>query len=330
MQRRSFLKLFTGAFLLSILNKNAPAVQFKENQKMTAPKVYFTKEITPDSLIKIYRAMDKDLTGNVGIKISTGEPGGHNYLKPELIGKLVKELNGTIIECNTAYAGRRNTLAEHLKAIEEHGFTKIAKVDIMDAEGEFEIPIANGKHLKCDIVGEHLKNYDSILNLAHFKGHAMGGFGGVLKNQSIGVASSSGKAYIHTAGVTRDVNELWGKIAEQNAFLESMAEAAKAVDDYMHGNILYINVMNNLSVDCDCDSHPEDPCMKDIGILASTDPVAVDQAAIDKIWSSTDSGRDHFIARVERQNGRHILPYAESLGLGSRKYELINLDVENI
>ncbi|MBQ9235830.1 MAG: DUF362 domain-containing protein [Alphaproteobacteria bacterium] len=293
---------------------------------MTKPIVYFTQEISPDSLIRIYQALGRELTGNIGVKISTGEPGGHNYLKPDLIAKLVQKLNASIIECNTAYAGRRNTLSEHLRAVEEHGFTKIAPVDIMDAEGEFEIPVSNGRHLQYDIVGNHLKNYDSILNLAHFKGHAMGGFGGVIKNQSIGVASSAGKAYIHTAGATRNVNELWGKIAEQNAFLESMAEAAKAVADYMHGNILYINVMNNLSVDCDCDSHPENPCMADIGILGSVDPVAVDQAAIDKIWSSTDRGRDHFIARVERQNGRHILPYAESLQLGSREYELVDLD----
>ncbi len=292
---------------------------------MTKSIVYFTKEITPDSLIRIYKALGKTLPGNIGVKISTGEPGGHNYLKPELISKLIKELNATIVECNTAYSGRRNTTAEHWKAIDEHGFTKIAKVDLMDGESDMEIP-AGGKHLDVDIVGSHLQNYDSILNLAHFKGHAMGGFGGVLKNQSIGIASSAGKAYIHTAGVTRSPEELWDRLPAQNDFLESMAEAAKAVVDYMKGNILYIDVMNNLSVDCDCDSHPEDPCMADIGILASTDPVAVDQACIDKIWASTDPGRDHFIARIERQNGRHILPYAEQIGLGSRNYELIDLD----
>ena len=289
--------------------------------------VYFTKEISPDSLIKIYQKLGKELKGKVGVKISTGEPGGHNYLKPELIGKLVKKLNATIIECNTAYPGRRNTTEAHLQAIEEHGFTKIAQVDLMDSEGELEIP-ADGRHLKVDIVGGHLKNYDSILNLAHFKGHAMGGFGGVIKNQSIGIASSGGKAYIHTAGATRNPDELWDKLPAQNDFLESMAEAAKAVADYMHGNILYVDVMNNLSVDCDCDSHPEDPCMADIGILASTDPVALDQACIDKIWSSNDPGRDHFIARVERQNGRHILPYAETIGLGSRNYELKDIDID--
>ena len=292
---------------------------------MSKSVVYFTRNITPDSLVDIYNRLGRKLEGRIGVKISTGEPGGHNYLKPELISKLVKELNAAIIECNTAYAGRRNTLDAHLKTIEEHGFTKIAKVDIMDSEGEIEIP-ANGKHLNVDIVGSHLKDYDSILNLAHFKGHAMGGFGGVIKNQSIGIASSSGKAYIHTAGATRKPEELWDKLPAQNDFLESMAEAAKAVADYMKGNILYIDVMNNLSVDCDCDSHPEAPCMADIGILASTDPVALDQACIDKIWSSTDPGRDHFIARVERQNGRHILPYAEQIGLGSRDYELVDMD----
>ncbi len=294
---------------------------------MSKPIVYFTREITPDSLVKICNRLDKKLSGRIGVKISTGEPGGHNYLKPELIGKLVSSLNANIIECNTAYDGRRNTLAAHLQAIKEHGFDKIAEVDLLDSEGEMEIP-ANGKHLPVDIVGSHLQNYDSVLNLAHFKGHAMGGFGGVIKNQSIGIASSAGKAYIHTAGVTRKPEELWSNLPEQNAFLESMAEAAKAVADYMKGNILYIDVMNNLSVDCDCDSHPEDPCMADIGILASTDPVAVDQACIDKIWTSKDPGRDHFIARVERQNGRHILPYAEEIGLGSRDYELVDTDNE--
>ena len=294
---------------------------------MPKPIVYFTREITPESLVKIYHKLDKKLKGKIGVKISTGESGGHNYLKPELIGKLVNELKATIVECNTAYAGRRNTTEAHQQAIEEHGFTKIAEVDIMDGKSEMEIP-ANGKHLDVDIVGKNLQNYDALVNLAHFKGHAMGGFGGVLKNQSIGVASSAGKTYIHTAGKTRNPSELWDNLPEQNAFLESMAEAAKAVADYMKGNIVYIDVMNNLSVDCDCDSHPEDPCMADIGILASTDPVAVDQACIDKIWSSTDAGRDHFIERVERQNGRHILPYAEQIGLGSRDYELVELDNE--
>lgn len=291
---------------------------------MSKRKVYFTKEITPESLVKIYEALGVEATGKVGVKISTGEAGGHNYLKPELIKTLVNKLNANILECNTAYAGKRNTTEAHLQTIHDHGFDAIATVDLMDKDGEIEIP-ANGKHLDVDIVGKTIANYDYIINLAHFKGHAMGGFGGVIKNQSIGIASSNGKAYIHTAGATRNPNELWNNLPEQNAFLESMAEAAKAVSDYMNGHILYIAVMNNLSVDCDCDANPEDPCMKDIGILASLDPVAVDQACIDKIWKSTDPGRDHFIERVERQNGRHILPYAESIGLGSREYELIEI-----
>ena len=325
MNRRDFCKMVAGAAALGLLGKGGRKAMAAVAEDAPRAKVYFTSEITPESLVKIYQALGVKLSGKVGVKISTGEPGGHNYLKPELIEKLVKEVDGTIVECNTAYPGRRNTTEEHLKAIEEHGFPKIAKVDLMDATSEMEIPVTGGKHLDVDIVGEHLKNYDSILNLAHFKGHAMGGFGGVLKNQSIGVASSAGKTYIHTAGKSRKPDELWDNLPEQDAFLESMAEAAKAVADYMKGNIVYIDVMNNLSVDCDCDSSPEDPCMKDIGILASTDPVALDQACIDKIWASTDSGREHFKARVERQHGRHILPYAESLGLGTRAYELVEI-----
>ncbi len=292
---------------------------------MEKAKVYFTSKITPESLVAIYEKLGVSLKGKVGIKISTGEMGGNNYLKPELIKDLVHKLNGTIIECNTAYPGKRNTVDDHLKVAKEHGFLDISDVDIMDSDGEMEIP-CNGKHLDVDIVGNHLQNYDSMLNLAHFKGHAMGGFGGALKNQSIGVASRNGKAYIHSVGITKDPDECWQYTSDQIGFLESMAEAAKAVSDYFKENgkaILYINVMNNLSVDCDCDSNPEDPCMNDIGILASTDPVALDKASIDKIWQSNDQGRDHFIKRVERQSGRHILPYAESIGLGSQEYELI-------
>lgn len=300
---------------------------------MEKAKVYFTREITPESLIKTYEALGVELKGNVGIKISTGEAGGNNYLKPELIGDLIKKLNGTIIECNTAYGeafggGKRDYTLEHMQVIESHGFTKIANVDIMDSEGEIKIP-AGGKHLDFDLVGTHLANYDAMLNLAHFKGHVMGGFGGVIKNQSIGVASRNGKALIHSTGKTTDSIKCWKVPVVQDEFLESMAEAANAVANYFKENnktILYIDVMNNLSVDCDCDSNPEDPCMQDIGILASTDPVAVDQACIDLIWASKDIGKDHFIERVERQNGRHILPYAESIGLGTREYELLEID----
>lgn len=294
---------------------------------MEKSKVYFTKNITPTSLLEIYEKLEKKVSGNVGIKISTGELGGHNYLKPELIKELVQKVEGTIIECNTAYAGNRNTTEAHLENIKAHGFDKIAKVDIMDATEDMEIPV-NGKHLDVNIVGKSLENYDFIINLAHFKGHQMGGFGGVIKNQSIGIASSRGKAYIHSVGKTKNVDELWKEenTKDQEGFLESMAESALSVHKYMNGNIVYINVLNNLSVDCDCNSNPEKPCMEDIGIMASIDPLALDQASIDMIWNSKDPGRDHFIQRVERQNGRHILPYSESIGLGSREYELINID----
>ena len=296
---------------------------------MEQAKVYFTKAITPASLVKIYEQVDLPLSGKVAIKISTGEAGNTHYLKPELIKDLVQKVNGTIVECNTAYAGKRNTNTAHLQTIREHGFNDIAEVDLMDADGEIELPVRNGKHLDVDIVGKNFTSYDAMINLAHFKGHAMGGFGGVLKNQSIGIASSAGKAYIHTAGATRNVAELWGKTAQQNDFLESMAEAATAVADYMREHrkpVVYINVMNNLSVDCDCDGNPEAPCMQDIGIAASLDPVALDQACLDLVWNSSDPGRDHFIARVERQNGRHIIDAAVDLGLGSKEYELVNID----
>ena len=290
--------------------------------------VYFSKDISGEGLVRIFEALGVEPRGKVGVKISTGEAGGNNYLKPELIGDLVRKVGGTIIECKTAYAGKRNTAEEHLAVAKEHGFTEIAEVDIMDGEGEMEIPVKNGKHLEVDIVGKNLDNYDMMINLAHFKGHAMGGFGGALKNQSIGVASRNGKAYIHSAGKMRDPDTLWSNLPEQDAFLESMAEAAKAVADYFAEQgkpIVYINVMNNLSVDCDCDSSPEAPCMGNIGILASLDPVALDQACIDMIWNSQDEGREHFKERVERQNGRHILPYAEEIGLGTRGYELVEI-----
>lgn len=294
--------------------------------KTMKPKVYFTKEISEESLIKMYDVLNKKLTGNIGVKISTGEKGGNNYLKPELIGGLVKKLNGTIIECNTAYNGMRMATEDHLKLVEEHDFTKIADVDIMDSKGEISIPVLGGKHLKENYVGKHLSNYDSILILSHFKGHAMGGFGGALKNMSIGIASSSGKAFIHSAGKTKDIRKVWNSLPEQNSFLESMAEADKSVIDYMKENIVYINVMNNLSVDCDCDSNPEEPCMKDIGILSSLDPVALDEACLDLIYNSNDKGRNHMVERIDRQNGRYITTYAEKMHIGTKNYELILID----
>ncbi|MBQ9011850.1 MAG: DUF362 domain-containing protein [Bacilli bacterium] len=292
-------------------------------------KVYFTREVTPENLIKIYECLGVELSGNVGVKVSTGERGSRGYLKADLIGPLVKKLNGTIIECNTAYPGARNTAEDHLKVAEEHGFTSFADVDIMDADGEFKIPVNNGKHLKYDIVGENLKKYDCMLNLAHGKGHAMGGFGANLKNQSIGVASRSGKAYIHSCGQTDDADKSWGVKYEQKDFIESRAEAAKAVADYFKENkkpILYITVMNFLSVDCDCDAKQTDPVMKDMGIIASLDPVANDQAFIDMIWNSSDEGAHLLQERIDRQVGRHITEYAEEIGLGFREYELVDID----
>ncbi len=296
---------------------------------MEKAKVYFTKEITPESLIRIYEKLGVKLTGKVGVKVSTGEKGSKGYLKASLIGPLVKKLNGTIIECNTAYPGARNTAEDHMKVAEEHGFTSFAKVDIMDANGEYKIPVNKGKHLKYDIVGETLKDYDCMLNLAHGKGHAMGGFGANLKNQSIGVASRNGKAYIHSCGQTEDPDECWRVDYEQKDFIESMAEAAMAVSDYFKEQnkpILYITVMNAISVDCDCDAHQGDPVMQDLGIIASLDPVANDQAFIDMLWNSTDPGHTKMMERVDRQEGRHITEYAESLGLGTCEYELVELD----
>lgn len=291
--------------------------------------VYFTKEITPASLVRIFEQLNTPLDGKVAVKISTGEAGNTNYLKPELIKDLVQKLNGVIVECNTAYSGKRNNTKKHLQTAADHGFTEIAEVDIMDADEEIEIPVHNGKHLDVDIIGKNFENYDSMLNLAHFKGHPMGGFGGALKNQSIGIASSAGKAYIHTAGKSSNVATLWLHPAKQDDFLESMAEAATAVADYMKEKkrpIVYINIINNLSVDCDCVAKPEAPCMNDIGIAASLDPVALDQACVDMVYNSTDPGRDHLVERIERQNGRHIIDAAAELGLGSKEYELVNID----
>lgn len=285
---------------------------------MEKSNVYFTRNITSENLVKIYKMLGRDLKGNVAVKVHSGEPGGNNFLKPAFMKDLVNYLNGTIVECNTAYEGRRMNSQDHWKAIEEHGFKNIAKVDIMDEESEMELPIKTDGHLKgINYVGAHLSNYDSLLVLSHFKGHLMGGFGGALKNISIGIASSHGKAYIHGAG------ELGKEWLTDNAFLESMAEAASSIVDYEKDNIAYINVMCNLSIDCDCDKNPQAPCMNDIGILASLDPVALDQACLDLIYSSQDEGRFKLIERIESRNGVHILEHAEKLGIGSREYSII-------
>lgn len=297
----------------------------------TPAKVYMTTDISAEGLVRVYEALGVEATGKVAVKISTGEPGGKNYLKPALIKDLVQRVGGTIVECNTAYAGRRNTTEAHLEAAREHGFFDIANVDIMDAEGEIKIPVKDTTHIKYNIVGKNLANYDFMINLAHFKGHAMGGFGGVLKNQSIGNASSRGKAYIHSAGRNEDVAKIWKFTDDQIGFLESMAAAAQSVHDYF-GNgerIIYINVMNNMSIDCDCDSHPADPLLKDVGILASTDPVALDKACLDIVFNiEPTEGNDNgpLLERIASKHGTHIVDYAEQIGLGSKKYELVNID----
>ncbi len=296
---------------------------------MAQSVVYMTKEITPESLVKVYKALGVTPTGHVAIKISSGELGGHNYLKPTLIRNLVDEVNGTLVECCTAYGGSRQDKGKHWATIHAHGFDSIAAFDLMDEFGEMRIPVKDKKHIKYDIVGDHLANYDFMINLAHFKGHAMGGFGGVLKNQSIGVASTSGKAYIHSAGKVQNADSLWQNVAEQDAFLESMAAAAQGVANYFGKNIIYINVMNNMSVDCDCDSHPAAPMLKDMGILASTDPVALDQACLDLVFNhKTSKGDDEkpLIERINRQHGTYITDYAEKIGLGSKKYTLVSID----
>ncbi len=289
---------------------------------MEKAKVFFTKEINSQALIKIYHALGRELKGKVAVKISTGEPGGHNFLDPKMIEPLVSELGGTIVECNTAYGGPRSNSEEHWKAIKDHGFLDIAPCDIMDEEGEIEIPVSDPLQISVNYVGSHIKNYDSMLILSHFKGHMMGGFGGALKNMSIGVASSHGKAYIHGAG---EVEKIWTQDHER--FLESMADADAAVVSFMGAeNLLYINVANRLSVDCDCDSHPAEPEMADIGIFASTDPVAVDIACYDAVKNSPDSGKAALIERMDSRNAVHTALSAQKHGIGTSDYEIVSLD----
>lgn len=296
-----------------------------ETAKEKKPVVYKTTNITPEGLKAVYEALGRRLPGKVAVKISTGEPGGQNFLSPYLIKDLVHQVNGTIVECNTAYPGRRASTADSKKAAADHGFTAIAAVDIMDEDSSIALPFPNGKNIKKDYVGSHFEKFDSYIILSHFKGHAMGGFGGAFKNMSIGIASVKGKMWIHTAGETDKISE-FGKAftTPQNKFLESMAEAAGAVMNSLGEKILYINVMNKLSVDCDCNSHPKDPTMSDIGILASLDPVALDQACVDLIYKAHD-GHD-LIKRMEEKNGIHTIVHAEELGLGSRQYELVSLE----
>ena len=287
---------------------------------MSKSKVYFSKNITPETVISLYNALGIKLQGNIAVKVHSGEKGNQNFIKPEFWQPIINELKGTIVECNTAYEGERNITSKHWETMKNHGWTDIAKVDIMDEDGEVELPIANGKKIRKNFVGNHIKNYDSMLVLSHFKGHPMGGFGGALKNISIGIASSHGKAYIHGVG---DVNAFWE--SDHDSFIESMADAAESIVKYFKGNMAFINVMCNMSVDCDCCAVAEDPCMKDIGILASLDPIALDQACLDMIYKSNDPGRDHLVERIESRNGAHILTAAADLNFGSREYELIEM-----
>lgn len=298
---------------------------------MAQPKVYVTRDISPESLVKIYKALGVEAKGRVAVKISTGEGSNPNYLKPTLIRDLVDEVRGTIVECNTAYGGDRAKSADHWRVVHEHGFDSIAPVDIMDEYGQIRIPVRDKRHIKYDIVGSHLAHYDFMVVLNHFKGHPMGGYGGALKNLSIGVASSQGKAYIHTAGKTSNLAELWKNTGDQNGFLESMAAAAQGVVDYFQreNGIIYISVMNNMTVDCDCVAHPAPVKLADYGILASTDPVALDQACIDivnKMEVSPESDPTDLLRRIDRQHGTHTIDHAAAIGLGSKQYKLISID----
>ena len=293
-------------------------------------KVYFTKEITPEKVVEMYRALGVELPGKVAVKVHSGEKGNQNFLHPEFWRPMVEEVHGTIVECNTAYGdatgGVRDNTESHLKLIEEHGWNKYFDVDLMDAEGPDVVwPIPNGKILKENYLGKNIENYDSMLVLAHFKGHPMGGYGGALKQLAIGCACRAGKALIHSAGKTDDRYETWKQHASSVEFPEAMADAASSVTDHFKDHIVFINVMKNLSVDCDCCAVAEDPCMKDIGILASTDPVAIDQACMDLVIHSDDPGRDHFMERVNSRNGIHTIEAAEELGMGTREYELIEM-----
>lgn len=321
---RKMNKLFCS--LLMLVGTACAGAQTTESSQPLAdgeaPKVYMFKEINSANLVKIYEFLGREATGKVAVKLSTGEPGGHNFLQPTLIKDLVQTVGGTIVECNTAYGGGRSDTEAHRKAAEDHGFTTIAPVDIMDAEGETHLPVSGGKHIAYDIVGSHYINYDFTVVLSHFKGHAMAGFGGAIKNISIGIASSNGKRWIHSAGAS---TTSWGAPAQED-FLETMAEAAKAVADHCGDRILYISVANKLSVDCDCDSSPEDPKMGDIGILASLDPVALDKACTDLVRKSQDHGKIHLIERIDSRKGMHTLEYAEQIGLGCQQYQLVELD----
>ena len=294
---------------------------------MEKSKVYFCKEITPENIVKMYKVLGKELPGKVAVKMHSGEKGNQNYLRPEFVKEMIDYVDGTVVECNTAYEGARNYTKKHLELIKEHEWDKYFKFDLMDAEGpDLALDVPNGKILKKNYVGKNLANYDSMLVLSHFKGHAMGGYGGALKQLSIGCGSSAGKTLIHSAGKTDDQTKLWDNLPEQDRFLEAMADAASSVVNHFSGNMAFINVMKNISKDCDCDAHASAPCMKDIGILASLDPIAIDQACLDLAYNSEDPGKDILIERIESRHGIHTIEAAAELGFGTREYELINIE----
>ena len=293
---------------------------------MNKSKVYFTSKITPESLVAMYKVLGKELLGKVAVKVHSGEKGNQNFLRPEFLKELIDYVNGTIVECNTAYNGARNTTDRHINLMEEHGWSKLFNVDILDGEGpDLELDIVKGNVINKNYVGKNIANYDSMLVVSHFKGHPMGGYGGAIKQLSIGLASSAGKAWIHSAGSTKEVDEMWTNKAEQEKFLEAMAESASSVVDFFKGNIVYINIMCNMSVDCDCCAKAEDPCMKDIGVLASLDPVAIDNACIDLIKESNDTGKEHLLERINSRHGTHTIDVADKLGIGAKDYELIEI-----
>lgn len=294
---------------------------------MEKAKVYFIKEITPENVVKIYEKLEKQLKGKIAVKVHSGEKGNPNYLKPEFMKPMVERVNGTIVECNTAYEGERNITSKHQKLMENHGWSQYFAVDIMDAEGEdLKIEIPNGKVIHENYLGKNIKNYDSMLVISHFKGHPMGGYGGAIKQLSIGCASTAGKCWIHSAGKTKDQKILWDNIAEQDSFLEAMADSAASVVEYFKGNMAFINIMCNMSVDCDCCAVAEAPCMSDLGILASLDPVAIDQACIDLVKKAKDEGKELFLERVNSRHGTHTIDASARLGFGTKEYELIEVD----
>ena len=294
---------------------------------MEKAKVYFTRNITPENVVRMFGLLGKELPGKVAVKVHSGEKGNQNFLRPEFMKPMIDAVKGTVVECNTAYDGARNTTEKHHKLMEYHGWSHYFDVDILDAEGpDAELPIPSGKQIKRNYVGKNMMKYDSMLVLSHFKGHPMGGYGGALKQLSIGCSSSAGKTYIHTAGVTDDQYQLWDHVAPQDAFLEAMADAASSVVKHFNGNMAFVNIMCNMSVDCDCCAIAEDPCMKDIGILASLDPIALDQACIDLIQNSDDPGRDHMLERINTRHGTHTIDAAAELGFGTKEYALVNVD----